>query len=152
MLLEADNAVTAAPIDGASADLAAALAAAGLPTDDLAMPGRVFFRFRDADCAAVGFGGYELLGKDVLVRSVVVSPERRNAGLGREIVALLLREAAAAGATQAFLLTTTARTFFERVGFAVIPRDKAPPAILSTREAAELCPSTAPLLSRTLIG
>jgi arsenate reductase (glutaredoxin) len=151
-LLEADSVLAAEPVDGLTEDFVAALSSAGLPTDDLAMPGRMFFRFRDADGTAAGFGGYELYGRDVLIRSVIVLPERRDSGLGSEIVALLLRKASAAGAMQAFLLTATARTFFERIGFAVIARDRVPPAILATREATELCPSSAPLLWRSLIG
>ena len=74
---------TSQPVDGNAADLAAALASEGLPTDDLAEPGRVFFRFVDDDGRVVGFGGYELYCEDELLRSIVVVAEMRGRGHGR---------------------------------------------------------------------
>lgn len=62
----------------------------------------------------------------------------------------ILHEAATSGARAAYLLTTTAAPFFERLGFTRIERADAPPAILTTREATALCPSTATLLARPL--
>ena len=53
-----------------------------------------------------------------------------------------------AGANTAYLLTTDAVQFFERMGFRRIERSAAPADILSTRQAALLCPSTAALMAR----
>jgi N-acetylglutamate synthase-like GNAT family acetyltransferase len=107
------------------------------------------FAFRD-DGAVVGFAGLEVYGKDALLRSVVVDPARRHAGLGRAIVEATLTEAQELGATRAFLLTTTAKSYFERLGFAAIERASAPAAILATRQAAGLCPTSAPLMVKAL--
>jgi arsenate reductase len=137
------------PIEPGSPGLSAALAAAGLPIDDLGQPGRVFFRFHESE-ETVGFGGYEPFGSDVLLRSIVVLPPCRGQGFGQDIVALLARRARDSGARRAFLLTTTARSFFERLGFRVIERASAPAAILATREASALCPATAPLMMKAL--
>ena len=133
-----------------SPDLRAALDAAHLPTDDIAEPGRRFFRYDDGD-EPVGYGGYELYGEDALLRSVVVLPAQRGKGLGRDLAEAVLAEAAAAGARHAWLLTTTAEDFFAHRGFTRIDRNAAPQAILETRQAATIC-STAALLTRALDG
>jgi arsenate reductase len=137
-------------LSGDDPALDAALRTAELPTDDLAEPGRTFFTYRTTGGTALGFGGYERLGRDVLVRSVIVLPEARGKGTGRNLLALLLRRAFDEGARTAWLLTTTAPGFFEKAGFRRMPRADAPAAILATREAASLCPVSAVLLARTI--
>jgi arsenate reductase len=130
------------------AGLAAALAAEGLPVDDLTDAGRTFYTFSTLDGATVGYGGFELLGEHVLLRSVAVLPALRGKGLGRNIVPLLLYRAYREGARTAWLLTNSAAPFFEKIGFKVVDRQAAPGAVLATRQAASLCPASAPLLSR----
>lgn len=131
-----------------SPELAAALDAAGLPTQDLRDGGRSFFAVEDAG-RLVGFGGYELYGTSTLLRSVVVLPEARGKGYGRAVTAAVLAQAREAGARDAYLLTTTAESFFAREGFVRIERAAAPAAILATTEAATIC-ATAALLTRPL--
>ena len=125
------------------------LEAEGLPSGDLGEPGVRLFSFCDGD-TAIGYAGLEVYGADALLRSVVVDPARRRSGAGRAIVEASLAEARRLGATRVFLLTNTARTYFERFGFASIDRASAPEAILSTRQAAGLCPSSAPLMTKAL--
>ncbi len=131
-----------------AADLRAALQAAALPTEDLEEGGRTFFRFED-DGRVVGYGGYELYGDQVLLRSVVVLPERQGHGYGREVTETVMQLARAAGARDAYLLTTTAEAFFEHAGFRRIERTAAPASILATKEATTIC-STAALLTRPI--
>ncbi|MCV3243462.1 arsenic resistance N-acetyltransferase ArsN2 [Mesorhizobium sp. ZC-5] len=133
------------PVAPDAADFIAALEAEQLPTDDLTASDRSFFRFK-RDGAIAGYGGIELYGRSMLVRSIVVLPQARGQGIGRLITKGLLEHAAAHGAMDAYLLTTSAADFFETVGFKRIQRDAAPPEILSTRQASSLCPSTAVLL------
>jgi N-acetylglutamate synthase-like GNAT family acetyltransferase len=139
----------AVPIPASTPELRAALDEAALPSDDLAEPGRSFFRFDDGG-EAIGFGGFESCGNDVLLRSIVMLPEARAKGLGRRATHLLLEESRKAGARRAFLLTTDAKAFFEELGFRLVERADAPADILATRQAASLCPSTAPLLVLSL--
>lgn len=139
-----------APIAGSDANLALALQAAGLPTDDLTEPGRRFFAYATVSGEHVGFGGFEHIGQDVLVRSLVVLPEARHRGIGGGMLALLLRRAFDEGGRAAWLLTTTAAPFFERAGFKPVDRASAPTSILGTRQAAHLCPLSAALLKRTI--
>lgn len=131
-------------------ELDRALAAAGLPTDDLAAPGRRFFRFRDASGGTVGYAGLESLGDGAaLLRSLVVAdPARRGRGLGRRIAEMTL--ARADGET--WLLTTDAAPFFARLGFAPAPREAAPDALRGTRQFSGLCPASAVLMRRPALA
>ena len=139
---------TLRPLAADAPELMAALEAAQLPTADLSDGGRTFFALDDAGLP-VGYGGYELYGEDALLRSVVVLPEQRGKGYGREITDAVLAIAAQAGARRAFLLTTTAEDFFAHEGFALMERRDAPRAILATKQATTIC-STATLLARRL--
>ncbi len=136
-----------APTDPA---FVAALQAENLPVDDLAEPGRRFFTYHTLDGQPVGYGGYELLGDEVLIRSVVVLQETRGMRIGRNIVPLLLYRAYDAGAKRAWLLTTSASDFFSRVGFKAVERAVGPDAILATRQASSLCPASAALMTRKI--
>ena len=139
-----------AQIDGTAPELRAALEQAGLPIDDLAEPGRVFFAYSTLAGERVGYGGFEQYGREVLLRSIVVPLAKQRRSIGRAIVPLLMRRAFDAGGRRAWLLTTTATAFFERVGFKPTDRAKAPEAILSSRQASTLCPSTAACLVRSI--
>src|SRR5256714_7802414 len=72
--------------------LKAALRKAGLPCEDLEQSGPLFWRFDTDDDIPAGFAGLELHGPDALLRSLVILPPRRGAGLGRAIVASIEEE------------------------------------------------------------
>lgn len=130
--------------------LSKALRDAGLPTDDLrGAPGR-FFGFRTLGGTLVGYGGFEVHGEDVLLRSVVVKPEFRGRRAGRNMMLLLMRRAFDDGARTAWLLTISASPFFEKLGFKATPRPDAPSAIGQTSQAISLCPPSAPFLTRRI--
>jgi N-acetylglutamate synthase-like GNAT family acetyltransferase len=128
--------------------LACLLNTASLPSADLAETDRVFFRF-DADCL-VGYGGLEGEGADRLLRSILVVPDRRGAGIGRTLVAALEQEARGLGVERLHLLTTTAAVFFRALGYAAADRHAAPSAIAATREFTLLCPASATYLVKAL--
>jgi arsenate reductase len=130
-------------------ELAARLRAADLPAEDLCAAGRRFWGF-DRSGETIGFGGLEIYGTAALLRSMVVVPACRGSGAGRAILARLLQLAAGAGARDAYVLTTTARGFFERAGFSAIAREAAPDAIRATEQAARLCPASAAILHREI--
>ncbi len=140
------------PTRGDSPDLAAALRAAGLPTADLADPGRTFFHYTTLDRYGVGWGGFELYGADVLLRSLAVMPRFHRQGYGRNLTALLMRRAYDQGARRAYALTSDpkARAFFERLGFAACDRASASITIQNTRQASGLCPASATLLTKRI--
>ena len=138
------------PIVGSDTGLIMALQEAGLPTDDLTEPGRSFFAYATVTGERVGYGSFERMGRDVLVRSLFVLPHARQRGIGGGILALLLRRAFDEGGRDAWLLTTTAAPFFERGGFKPVDRASAPASVLATRQAASLCPASAALLGRSI--
>jgi arsenate reductase (glutaredoxin) len=140
--------LAARPVAADAPELSAALLEAGLPIEDLTDSGRTFFRF-ELDGLPVGYAGYELYGEHALLRSVVVLPAMRGKGFGRAIAEAVLERARAAGARQAYLLTTSAEDFFTHAGFSRLERSAAPPAILATKQAATIC-STAPLMTRAI--
>lgn len=138
------------PIDAEDAGLREALHEAQLPTDDLAEPGREFHAYDSLAGERIGYGGFERLGSELLLRSIVVLPAARGRGFGGSMLALLSRRAFDGGARRAWLLTTSAARFFEQAGFKPVERSQAPQAILDTRQARELCPVSATLLGRKI--
>ncbi|TWB77868.1 arsenate reductase [Nitrospirillum amazonense] len=138
------------PIPATDPSLVAALTAASLPVADLADGEGRFFAYRTLGGTRAGYGGYLPLDADILVRSVMVPEAVQGKGIGRNLVALLLRRAWEEGHQRAWLLTTSAGGFFEKAGFKPVTRDQAPAAVLATPQAQGLCPSTATLLSRTI--
>ncbi|MFC7142130.1 arsenic resistance N-acetyltransferase ArsN2 [Halosimplex aquaticum] len=122
---------------------------AGLPTDDVdTETGRFYVARADGD--AVGVGGFEVHGEDGLLRSVAVEESARGAGHGTALVDELEAAARDAGVRRLFLLTTTASDFFAARGYETIDRQDAPATVRNTAEFAELCPSSATAMSKTL--
>jgi len=126
------------------------LEAAGLPVADLTAAHLEHFFYCGSATAPIGIVGLELLGTDALLRSLVVAPEQRSAGVGGALVERAERHACECGARSLFLLTTTAADFFGRRGYVAADREAAPPAIRATREFAELCPASSAFLMKTL--
>lgn len=98
----------------------------------------------------VGVAGVELYGDGALLRSVAVDPERRSGGLGRTLVDCALSAARASGAREVFLLTTTAESYFPRLGFEETTRDQVPAGVQSSVEFQEACPASASVMRRGL--
>lgn len=130
--------------------LVAALTAEKLPVEDVADPGRTWFRFETTQGTIVGFGGYEATGDDALLRSVVILPDFRGRGIGKNAMLLLMRKAFDAGASQGYAATTTAEGWLESLGFKPVERSTIPKPILDTRQLSALCPKTATLWTRSL--
>jgi len=131
------------------AHIRALLAAAQLPTDDLDSIAPYFVVVREAD-QVVGTGALQWFGDAALLRSVAVAAEFRKAGLGRRIVAELEKAARAAGISQLILLTTTARGFFEPLGYRVIDRQTVPEGLHQSEEFRSLCPISAVCMAKSI--
>lgn len=113
--------------------LSAALAKAGLPTEDVKAPGPLFWRFENDDFP-VGFGGLEIHGDQALLRSVMTLPPLRERGIGGAIVAALEAEASLRGCRAIWLLAPATDDFFVRRGYARCERAEAPRAIQATQQ------------------
>jgi amino-acid N-acetyltransferase len=125
-----------------AAAIAGLLREAGLPHEDFWSHLRHFLVARRGS-AVVGAVGAELCGSDALLRSLVVLPDLRGAGLGGRLVDGIERAAEAWGVRRWWLLTTTAEEFFLRRGFAKAERSAAPESIRSTGQFCGGCCSAA---------
>jgi len=129
--------------------IAALLRAAALPHEDFAAHLAHFLVARRGG-RVVGAVGFERHGRSALLRSLVVAPARRGAGLGGRLVRRLTTAARRGGIRQFYLLTTTAERFFSKRGFRRIARARVPAAIAATREFHSLCPASAVCMTRAL--
>ena len=139
--------ITARPTRAAAIAL---LRAAELPTEDLADEKLEHFFLAGDRASPAGLVGLELYGRDALLRSLVVQPRSRAAGVGSRLVAHAEDHAARHGVRSLYLLTTTAEDFFAARGYARADRSAAPDSIRSTREFAGLCPTNSAFMVKQL--
>jgi amino-acid N-acetyltransferase len=128
----------------------ALLESQGLPVSDIADEHLEHFFFVGSDGSPSGLVGLELYGTDALLRSLVVGEDARGNGLGSTLVEHAERYAASQGIRSIYLLTTTAESFFKRLGYERIDRSHAPPVIKETREFAGLCPASSAFMLKAL--
>lgn len=121
----------------------------GLPIDDLAQCVATLIVAR-SDGRVVGSAAIEPYTDGVLVRSVAVDPAMQGHGVGARLTDAVLALAQARGARAAFLLTTTAQTYFTRHGFAAIDRDDVPASVRESIEFRSACPSSATVMGLSL--
>ena len=120
----------------------ALLAESALPLEDLKTAPVRFWVARDAD-QIIGAVGLERYGASSLLRSLVVPATHQRRGLGQELVAFLERESRAAGVELLVLLTQTAESYFQRLGYAIVDRAYLPDEIKQSAEFRSLCPPRA---------
>jgi amino-acid N-acetyltransferase len=128
----------------------ALLAGEGLPISDLTDAHLEHFFFTGSDGSLTGMVGLELYGADALLRSLVVAPTTRAAGLGSALVTHAESYASACHVRAIYLLTTTAESFFARWGYRRVDRGLAPPSIRSTPEFAGICPASSAFMTKRL--
>ncbi|MDH5235742.1 MAG: arsenic resistance N-acetyltransferase ArsN2 [Gemmatimonadota bacterium] len=135
-----------------SADTAAVLAllsASALPLDgvpDVLTDLLVAERLSSGAPEIVGAVAFERYGDAALLRSTVVAPRLRGAGLGERLVHAALDLARAHAVRDVVLLTTTAAEWFPRFGFTRITRDEAPLALHASNEFQYACPASATVM------
>lgn len=91
----------------------------------------------------VGCAGAEPHGDVALLRSVAVAPGLQRQGIGAQLLSLLIGEARRRSLKSLYLLTTTARDYFARLGFEPADRTSAPAALLQSAEFRGACPDSA---------
>ena len=127
-------------------DLKTFLILSKLPCDDIDLRGNQFFLYYIGGALA-GCGGLEFHGRHVLLRSVAVAPELRGKRYGIAIVEDLIKKAKSESTSSISLLTETAPSFFEKLGFTKVPRDNAPQEIKASSEFSSVCPVSAVFMS-----
>jgi amino-acid N-acetyltransferase len=128
----------------------ALLQAQGLPVSDITGKHLEHFFFVGCDGSPTGLIGLELYGANALLRSLVVTENARGKGLGSTLVHHAEQYAATKGVRSIYLLTTTAASFFKRLGYDRIERSTAPSSIGRTREFAGLCPANSTFMSKRI--
>jgi N-acetylglutamate synthase-like GNAT family acetyltransferase len=128
----------------------AALRRAGLPADDVASPGRLFWRFETVDLTPVGFGGLEIHDGEALLRSVVTLPPVRGRGIARAIIAALETEARIADCRAIWLATTSATQLFDQLGYATCKIAIVPQPIRDTPEFVALAAASPTVMMKRL--
>jgi amino-acid N-acetyltransferase len=128
----------------------ALLQAQGLPVSDITDEHLEDFFYIGSDSSPVGLAGLEIYGTDALLRSLVVGEYARNKGLGSGLIEHVEQYAASRRVRSIYLLTTTAESFFKRLGYERIDRSRAPPSIERTREFASLCPASSAFMVKSL--
>jgi len=126
------------------------LGRAELTQQDVAERWGHYFVVREDDGRVVGVAGLEVHGDDGLLRSVAVDEDYRGQGLAASLVEAAMERARRVNLHSVYLLTTGARAYFERHGFADCPRDLAPAAIRESWEFRSGCPSTAAFMKRAV--
>ena len=126
------------------------LRAAGLPVEDLSVTTLDAFMVATDGDICIGVVGLETCGSSALLRSLAIEQGHRSRGLGTRLVNAIETVARARGITALYLLTTTASTFFQRLGYTALCRTDVPPSIAATGEFSSFCPDTADCLWRNL--
>ncbi len=125
------------------------LRAEGLPVEGVAENLQTFVIAEEGG-EVVGAGGIERFGSVGLLRSVVVASDHRGRDVAGTICRRLFEQASGRGISALYLLTLDGEGYFARHGFAVTPRDEAPPAIRDCEQCSSLCPDSAVLMSKAL--
>jgi amino-acid N-acetyltransferase len=73
----------------------------------------------------------------------VVIDRFRRKGYGKMLTLKLIEYAREIKLKEVYLLTTTAKEFFEKLGFEEVNRDQVPSEVKNSNEFKYLCPSTA---------
>jgi amino-acid N-acetyltransferase len=128
----------------------ALLADSSLPTDGIETQFPAAFVVARERAEVVGVAGLERYGDVGLLRSLVVAPPYRGAGLGRMLVQNRLEAAVSSGLVRVFLLTTTAAPYFRKLGFVVTERADVSFALAASAEFAHACPASATCLVRNV--
>lgn len=109
-----------------------------------------FFQYSSTDGVGLAHAGMDVAGEHAVIHSVVVDYERRRQGLGRNVLALLLRRAFEQGARHAWVVTGTAGGFFESSGFRESAPETAPQDIQASPSMHQRSAAGATLYSRKI--
>ena len=131
------------------------LSECGLPREGVAEHFDGFLVARE-EGALRGVAGLEIYGDVAFLRSLAVRPAARGKGWGGKLVQSLMEVAQERNIRTLYLLTETAESFFLRLGFERIPRDRMDARLEASRELQGVCPESAVAmrldLSRLRVG
>ncbi|OIJ11759.1 hypothetical protein BKP37_15050 [Anaerobacillus alkalilacustris] len=85
-----------------------------------------FLVVEDPNKKIIGTVGIEPIGKDGLLRSLVLTSENWNAKIGLNFIELAVSYGKQKGYENLYLLTNSSLPFFEYIGFEILDEDKIP--------------------------
>jgi len=118
------------------------LSECNLPFSDI-NPTKQYFVVAENNGKMIGCCGVEVYGENGLFRSLAVSADYRSLGIGRMLTDKIINTAPEKGIRKLYLLTTTARAFFTKLGWVETERMNVTIEIRNTKEFINICPSTA---------
>jgi amino-acid N-acetyltransferase len=119
-----------------------------LPVDDISSGTQLFVMEEDGE--VIGTIAVEYDFSNALLRSLSVDGNRRQAGIGQQLVSFIENYVKQQGVETIYLLTTTAADFFSKRGYQKIERSDVPSFIQQTSEFGSVCPSSATVMKKTL--
>jgi amino-acid N-acetyltransferase len=119
-----------------------------LPVTDITED-TLLFLLLDGD-KAMGTAGLDIFDDCALLRSVSVVEDARGKGYGKILNEQIEQFAKKGGINCMYLITHTAKDFFDRQGYCAIDRATAPKAIKQTEQFSALCPSTAVVMKKCI--
>jgi amino-acid N-acetyltransferase len=131
--------------------IAALLAAASLPTDDLTSSSLSMFTVCEGADGVLGAVALEVRDpRNAMLRSLVVGQGLRGTGIGRSLVADVEAHARSQGIRTLYLLTDSAESFFAKLGYHCVDRALAPESIRTHAQFQTLCPASAAFMHKVL--
>jgi amino-acid N-acetyltransferase len=100
--------------------------------------------------AIAGVAGLEIYDNYGLLRSVAVSADRRGSGIGAALLQKIEEVAANSELEAIYLLTETAKDYFENHGYEHVARMDIPDVVKSSAEFTHLCPESAIAMQKSL--
>jgi amino-acid N-acetyltransferase len=119
-----------------------------LPTEDI-NPGTQLFVTEEND-SVIGTVAVEYNFDVALLRSLSVSEQKRNSGIGQMLVDFIETYVQKQGVLSIYLLTTSAEAFFLKKGYKSIDRNEVPDFIKNTKEYSVICSSSSTLMKKEL--
>lgn len=119
-----------------------------LPTEDI-NPGTQLFVMEEDD-SVVATVAVEYDYDTALLRSLSVSQEKRNSGIGIMLVEFIEDYVQKQGVQTIYLLTTTAEDFFLKRGYQTTDRKAVPGFIKNTSEYSTVCSSSSTVMKKML--
>ncbi len=125
------------------------LYSSGLPSTDVDGQAQKIFVV-ESKGKLVGIGGIEDFGGIGLIRSITVAPEHRKNGIAMNLYQLLEEYACNSGIKALYLITESAKEYFQKLGFSAQEREAVPYLIKQTSQFSKLCPTSAAVMFKTL--
>lgn len=98
----------------------------------------------------IGTAGLEIFDSVALLRSISISKDEQGKGYGKNIVDQMEKRALENGINCLYLLTTTAKDFFQKQGYSAVHRTDVPASVQQTTEFTSLCPASAIVMKKEL--